>query len=764
MADDDMEMVASDTKQSVVQRAGVSRDTNPIHIVYAICFLPIDLVVYIGSTERALNFERRDEHTRLRGGARRVTIAFAQSWFQPVLKFFEFRELWRGECTAEQARGIEQHFIDKHETKVTKRSRETCVARDTDLMQPDTVPRKLNINNACSDPSVVAWAAQRVERDSGLTVHLSPMEKQCTMHIFETMRIEIESAAELTAPLVVNRCIAKYTAMRPTLRLGATEVHTDFNRVYAALRDDDGLDARRCCRAKMKAFSFDHHPDETWSVACVLAELKVVEATLGLPPPQLVGEVDLESLSTSPESALKTRRHAVYSEAPLVRSEVQILVDKCLVALDGPEKMLPMADSLEVSEEYKALPAAVQALRTALSAAVGPIVGDGRAGKSAAIVLKDVKQPGDGKIVNNAVWFRTLFKLTFLAVSFAVIQCKSIDLGDLAELLLQAGCARGQGISILMPRALVAILLHEMTARMPPFAQLLAASRAEDRWAPAVLLWELQWYSQCWLQKDAVGTSESSWISLAELKYQAHLMPIKAAATQRVVCFLQHKSAAFLVRLGNGPVAASSSALIVAPGSTLGKRPAQGVASSSAPFASPVGAPSVLQAAAAAASPRTGDEAVGLTKRQKPSPVAAANSAGGTGEGGDSDGEPSAPPSAPPPAPPPATPPQPALREITLEELLSRPPDADPALTEYYDLLNEEVEKAKMWAHDTFRVIVTPQMDNSDARFDMYSTFVKLIFKLKDLPLEQRRIEVSKLMPFLTALDRRTFAACVFDE
>lgn len=174
------------------------RDPTAMHIVYALCFLPLDIIVYVGSTERALNFERRDEHTRLCGGARRVTIAFAQRWFQPVLKFFEFRELWRGECTPEQARGIEQHFIDKHETRASKpRSREACTAHDTDLMEPDAVPRQLNINNACTDPSIVAWAARRVERDSALTVHLSPMEKQCTAHLFETMRIEIESAVAL---------------------------------------------------------------------------------------------------------------------------------------------------------------------------------------------------------------------------------------------------------------------------------------------------------------------------------------------------------------------------------------------------------------------------------------------------------------------------------------------------------------------------------------------------------------------------------------
>ena len=39
--------------------------------------------------------DRESEHLDLRGGARRITVAFAQRCWQPIADFFEFRELWR---------------------------------------------------------------------------------------------------------------------------------------------------------------------------------------------------------------------------------------------------------------------------------------------------------------------------------------------------------------------------------------------------------------------------------------------------------------------------------------------------------------------------------------------------------------------------------------------------------------------------------------------------------------------------------------------
>ena len=276
---------------SLVPRSALSED-EPIvpvgalvmlHIVYAIVYRPLDLIVYVGSTGRTEHFERADEHLRICGGARRVAITFAQRWFQPVLNFFEFRELWRGECTSEHALGIEQHFIDKHGTKVsTPRSRESCVAHDVDLMQPGVTPRQLNLKNACVDASVVAWAARRVAHDSTITVHLSPAEQARTNHVFELQRLAFEAESETTAPLVASACVDKYAAMPHHARIGVTEVHADLNRVYAALGVYDGTDARRCCRAKLLAFNLDHHAGETWSGMYVAAEFNSIKAALGM--------------------------------------------------------------------------------------------------------------------------------------------------------------------------------------------------------------------------------------------------------------------------------------------------------------------------------------------------------------------------------------------------------------------------------------------------------------------------------------------------
>jgi hypothetical protein len=260
------------------------RDAMILFLVYAIVFRPLNIIIYVGSTARTDNFERSDEHSRLRGGARRVTIAFAQSWFQPIINFFEFRELWRGECTTEQAKGIEQFFMNKHETKVTRpRSRESCVAHDIDLMTKGTIPRHLNIVNACTDDSIVEWAATRVAHDSAITLKLSPMEQARTNYAFEVQRIAFETEAAVLSSRVISDCIDKYTSMPLNTRVQVSEFYTDLVRINGSLSVDDGMDVRRCCRAKLLAFNTDHHTDETWSVEFVISELRSIQIALGLP-------------------------------------------------------------------------------------------------------------------------------------------------------------------------------------------------------------------------------------------------------------------------------------------------------------------------------------------------------------------------------------------------------------------------------------------------------------------------------------------------
>lgn len=258
-------------------------DAALLFLVYAIVFRPLNIIIYVGSTARTDKFERSDEHFRLRGGARRVTITFAQAWFQPIINFFEFRELWRGECTTAQAKGIEQFFMDKHETKVSRpRSRESCVAHDVDLMTKGSIPRQLNIVNACTDDSMVEWAASRVAHDSAITLHLSPMEQARTNYTFEIQRIAFETEAAALSSRVISDCIDKYTTIQSNTRVKVSDFYTDLVRINGSLSVDDGLDVRRCCRSKLLAFNTDHHAGETLSAESVVAELRSIQTSFGM--------------------------------------------------------------------------------------------------------------------------------------------------------------------------------------------------------------------------------------------------------------------------------------------------------------------------------------------------------------------------------------------------------------------------------------------------------------------------------------------------
>jgi hypothetical protein len=313
-------------------------------IVYAIVFRPLDIIVYVGSTARTDNFERSDEHTRLCGGARRVTIAFAQSWFQPIINFFEFRELWRGECTAEQAKGIEQFFMNKHETKVNRpRSRESCVAHDIDLMTKGTIPRQLNIVNACTDDSIVEWAATRVAHDSAITLKLSPMEQARTNYAFEVQRIAFETEAAALSSRVISDCIDKYTSMPLNTRVKVSEFYTDLVRINGSLSVDDGMDVRRCCRAKLLAFNTDHHADETWSVEYAVSELRSIQIALGVPT--LVSDtVDTQTQGCTSTTASPMPIYIVPAETNRTQSEAldELVAKTCELLVTAPGRLVTL--------------------------------------------------------------------------------------------------------------------------------------------------------------------------------------------------------------------------------------------------------------------------------------------------------------------------------------------------------------------------------------------------------------------------------------
>ena len=113
-----------------------------LFVVYGLVLLFTGKVVYVGSTQR--HNERACEHFNLVSGCRRVMIALSRKRFQPVLDHFEMRVLWMGECTTAQARAIEQHLMDRHDTRVHPRPT-NGVTRDIDLIDREDPPEQLNI-------------------------------------------------------------------------------------------------------------------------------------------------------------------------------------------------------------------------------------------------------------------------------------------------------------------------------------------------------------------------------------------------------------------------------------------------------------------------------------------------------------------------------------------------------------------------------------------------------------------------------------------
>jgi hypothetical protein len=109
------------------------------------------------------------------------------------------------------------------------------------------------------------------------------MEQARTNYAFEVQRIAFETEAAVLSSRVISDCIDKYTSMPLNTRVQVSEFYTDLVRINGSLSVDDGMDVRRCCRAKLLAFNTDHHTDETWSVEFVISELRSIQIALGLP-------------------------------------------------------------------------------------------------------------------------------------------------------------------------------------------------------------------------------------------------------------------------------------------------------------------------------------------------------------------------------------------------------------------------------------------------------------------------------------------------
>ena len=144
------------------------------YTVYGMRYVPVNCYVYVGHTHNKP--QRFEAHTNLTSGCRRVAIALAQPNVQPIAEHFVLEELWTGACSPTEARAIEQFYMDKHDTRIPCRPREG-ITKDIDLIN-GAEPRQLNVNRACKDAALLAWAAERVSRDTQLVVRRTPEEEQ----------------------------------------------------------------------------------------------------------------------------------------------------------------------------------------------------------------------------------------------------------------------------------------------------------------------------------------------------------------------------------------------------------------------------------------------------------------------------------------------------------------------------------------------------------------------------------------------------------
>ena len=263
-----MDSAAAETPPS----APTDADNEPLlltYIIYAIISIVLGVPVYIGSTAR--DEQREREHINIAGNAPRVAITFSQKRFQPRGEHFRFEVLWRGACSKAQARAIEQYFMDKHGTRVDPRPT-NGITKDIDLMAgvdgKDTA--RLNVTRACTDDDMLAWAAERVWRDSAI-VATTAFEKLRDEQCLQVVALELEAAAELTAFATIGRIRDVYASLAPETSMAISQVQSDLNEVVRVLRPDDGQELRDCVRSQLLWYNSDHRGDAYTVRAAVVA-------------------------------------------------------------------------------------------------------------------------------------------------------------------------------------------------------------------------------------------------------------------------------------------------------------------------------------------------------------------------------------------------------------------------------------------------------------------------------------------------------------
>ena len=256
-------------------------------IVYGLFSLLLKVYIYIGSTKRG--DERGCEHFNLASGARRVVTAFAQSCLQPTANFFRFDPLWKGSCSPTQLKAIEQHLMDKHDTRVYPRPTNGIV-KDIDLFVEGVTPRQLNVNRSCTDGALVEWAARRVAKSTAL-VSLSPVEKLAVQYTLDTVRLVVDEAAAATAQTIISQAGAKYARYDPLAAVAVQEIHADLNTAFRSTTEEDGAVLRECLLSKLQWYNSDKRGvDHTVIASVAAAEFAVLAAatTVVTVPPSAV--------------------------------------------------------------------------------------------------------------------------------------------------------------------------------------------------------------------------------------------------------------------------------------------------------------------------------------------------------------------------------------------------------------------------------------------------------------------------------------------
>lgn len=220
-------------------------------VVYTIIFAPTGRVVYVGCTCR--DKHRINEHLDIRGGAPRVAIAFAQNRFQPRTMCFRFEIAWSGSCTIDELHAIEQHFINKYNTRIYPRPT-NGITKDIDLMSCDE-PLQLNINHACKCTEKVLRAVHRIQHDSAIAVKMNTMDALLLQQCLEVVAHNLDQVSGNTAYAVIQRACTKYEAMANDVSI--TEFHSDLNDVKNAYVEDDGEELKDNTMILLRSFNMD---------------------------------------------------------------------------------------------------------------------------------------------------------------------------------------------------------------------------------------------------------------------------------------------------------------------------------------------------------------------------------------------------------------------------------------------------------------------------------------------------------------------------